>query len=53
MLDRSSKSVTPDSDPLSEMLRGLRLDGVDYGRCEMTAPWGSFSLRSLQRASIS
>jgi AraC-like DNA-binding protein len=40
MLDRSSKPVTPDSDPLSEMLRGLRLDGVDYGRCEMTAPWG-------------
>ena len=22
------------------MLRGLRLDGVDYGRCEMAAPWG-------------
>ncbi len=21
------------------MLRGLRLDGVDYGRCQMTAPW--------------
>ena len=22
------------------MLRGLRLDGVDYGRCELAAPWG-------------
>lgn len=22
------------------MLRGLRLDGVDYSRCQMTAPWG-------------
>ena len=22
------------------MLRGLRLDGVDYGRCEMAEPWG-------------
>jgi AraC-like DNA-binding protein len=22
------------------MLRGLRLDGVDYGRCELRAPWG-------------
>lgn len=22
------------------MLRGLRLDGVDYGRCELKAPWG-------------
>ena len=40
MLDRSSKPVPADSDPLSEMLRGLRLDGVDYGRCEMAAPWG-------------
>ena len=27
-------------DPLSEMLRGLRLDGVEYGRFRMTAPWG-------------
>ena len=42
MLDRSSKPALPDSDPLSEMLRGLRLDGVDYGRCEMAAPWGIF-----------
>jgi len=22
------------------MLRGLRLDGVDYGRCELREPWG-------------
>lgn len=28
------------ADPLSEMLRGLRLDGVDYGRFQMTEPWG-------------
>jgi AraC-like DNA-binding protein len=41
MLDHSSKPVaTSASDPLTEMLRGLRLDGVDYGRCQMTDPWG-------------
>lgn len=28
-------------DPLTEMLRGLRLDGVEYGRCMPTAPWGA------------
>lgn len=40
MLDRSSKNAAAHStDPLTEMLRGLRLDGVDYGRCEMSAPW--------------
>jgi AraC-like DNA-binding protein len=39
MLDRSSKHFAT-ADPLSEMLRGLRLDGVDYGRCELAAPWG-------------
>jgi AraC-like DNA-binding protein len=38
MLDNSSKSVA--ADPLTEMLRGLRLEGVDYTRCRMTAPWG-------------
>jgi AraC-like DNA-binding protein len=40
MLDRSSKAGAPASgDHLTDMLRGLRLDGVDYGRCQMTAPW--------------
>jgi AraC-like DNA-binding protein len=28
------------TDPLTEMLRGLRLEGVDYARFQMTAPWG-------------
>ncbi len=41
MLDNSSRRITAlAGDPLTEMLRGLRLDGVDYGRCQMTAPWG-------------
>jgi AraC-like DNA-binding protein len=40
MLDHSSKSIGIEAgDPLTEMLRGLRLDGVDYGRCQMTEPW--------------
>jgi AraC-like DNA-binding protein len=40
MLDQSSKRLLRASgDPLSDMLRGLRLDGVDYGRCELKAPW--------------
>ena len=42
MLDRSSKKITEDSfDPLSEMLRGLRLDGVEYGRCRLSEPWAT------------
>src|SRR5262245_52566222 len=28
------------SDPLSEILRDLRLSGASYGRCELAAPWG-------------
>jgi AraC-like DNA-binding protein len=40
MHDHSSKpAASPSSDHLTDMLRGLRLDGVEYGRCEMTAPW--------------
>jgi hypothetical protein len=36
----SSKTALPGSgDPLSDMLRGLRLDGVDYGRCVLGEPW--------------
>ncbi len=37
MLDHSSR--TGATDPLTEMLRGLRLEGVDYTRCRMIAPW--------------
>ncbi len=29
------------TDPLTEMLRGLRLDGVEYGRCQPSAPWAT------------
>lgn len=36
MLDHSSN----DRDPLSQMLLGLRLEGVDYTKCRMKAPWG-------------
>ncbi|WP_413735956.1 AraC family transcriptional regulator [Sodalis sp. RH21] len=40
MLNHSSK---PDAhfsnDPLTDMLQGLRLDGVEYGRCTLSAPW--------------
>ncbi|UZF94475.1 AraC family transcriptional regulator [Bosea sp. NBC_00550] len=32
--------MTASIDHLTEMLRGLRLDGVDYSRCQMAAPWG-------------
>jgi AraC-like DNA-binding protein len=39
MHDRSSKSAAYPSDPLTEMLRGLRLDGIDYSRCRMAEPW--------------
>lgn len=39
MLDRSSKFPIT-GDPLTDILRGLRLDGVEYARCEMRAPWG-------------
>lgn len=41
MLDHSSKpGPATSNDPLTEMMRGLRLDGVDYGRCVMAEPWG-------------
>lgn len=42
MLAYSSRDAVPAADPLTEMLRGLRLDGVDYGRFQMTEPWGLF-----------
>ena len=52
MLTKSSKDPDPGilSDPLSEMLRGLRLDGVEYGRFRMKAPWGlSFMAQDAAR----
>jgi len=56
MLDKSSKSPPeltgdpPTADPLSEMLRGLRLDGVEYGRFRMKQPWGlSFPTQEAAR----
>ncbi|MGC4059623.1 MAG: AraC family transcriptional regulator [Aquabacterium sp.] len=45
MLDQSSEAVAPSPedttipDTLTRILLGLRLDGVEYGRCEMRAPW--------------
>lgn len=40
MHSQSSKSFAADSiDPLTDMLRGLRLDGVEYGRCRMSGDW--------------
>jgi AraC-like DNA-binding protein len=42
MLDRLSKETPLDTvDPLTEMLRGLRLDGVEYGRCRLPEPWAT------------
>jgi AraC-like DNA-binding protein len=42
MLDNSSKMLRSTiADPLSEMLRGLRLDGVEYGRCQPCEPWAT------------
>jgi AraC-like DNA-binding protein len=37
MFDKSSRTS---ADPLTDMLRGLRLDGVEYGRFQMKSPWG-------------
>src|SRR5690606_2313103 len=40
MHDHSSKSSRYYAqDPLSEMLRGLRLDGVEYSRCRVADRW--------------
>lgn len=42
MLDHSSKQTAEGlTDPLTEMLRGLRLDGVEYGRCRLSEPWAT------------
>jgi AraC-like DNA-binding protein len=49
MLDYSSKRLEA-GDPLTDMLRGLRLDGVDYGRCVLPEPWAvSFPAQSAAR----
>ena len=47
MHDNSSKTDLPlTHDPLTDMLQGLRLDGVEYGRCNLAAPWAfSFPAR--------
>ncbi|MCI0429703.1 MAG: AraC family transcriptional regulator [Rhodospirillales bacterium] len=42
MFDNSSNGDARSGDPLTDMLRGLRLDGVDYGRFRMKEPWGLF-----------
>jgi AraC-like DNA-binding protein len=41
MLDFSSKDIEKAGgpDPLTEILLGLRLDGVEYGRCILRGPW--------------
>ncbi|MDR7270623.1 AraC-like DNA-binding protein [Pelomonas saccharophila] len=42
MLDQTSRIVGPapgEPDTLTEILLGLRLDGVEYGRCILRSPW--------------
>lgn len=40
MLSNSSKSVVGEpADSLTQILRELRLDGVEYNRCDMRSPW--------------
>jgi AraC-like DNA-binding protein len=45
MSARKGKNMAPENDPssardtLTEILLGLRLDGVEYGRCVMREPW--------------
>ncbi|KQT53312.1 AraC family transcriptional regulator [Aureimonas sp. Leaf454] len=41
MLDLSSElPVASPVDPLTTILRGLRFEGVEYGRCRMSGDWG-------------
>ena len=41
MLDQvSGQGPAFSQDPLSDLLRGLRFEGVSYGRCVLAAPWG-------------
>lgn len=46
MYAHSSNSADTVCDPLSEMLRGLRLDGVEYQRSQMTGSWATAFPRS-------
>lgn len=44
LLSNPARSPSPEPAPgprdmLTEILRGLRLDGVEYGRCLLQAPW--------------
>ena len=49
MHDNSSK-IPVTGDPLTDILRGLRLDGAEYGRCELREPWGvSFAAGTAAR----
>ncbi|MFS2034069.1 AraC family transcriptional regulator [Polaromonas sp. CT11-55] len=64
MLDDSSRTFTPvvqppqedgglpaaGPDPLTQVLLGLRLEGVEYGRCLVHAPWAiSFAAQAAAR----
>lgn len=64
MLDDSSRTFTPvvqppqedrglpaaGPDPLTQVLLGLRLEGVEYGRCLVHAPWAiSFEAQAAAR----
>jgi len=64
MLDDSSRTFTPvvqppheygglpaaGPDPLTQVLLGLRLEGVEYGRCLVHAPWAiSFDAQAAAR----
>ena len=64
MLDDSSRTFTPlvqpphedgglpaaGPDPLTQILLGLRLEGVEYGRCLMHSPWAiSFEAHTAAR----
>jgi AraC-like DNA-binding protein len=57
MLDRFSSATSATAplpltgpDPLTQILLGLRLEGVEYGRCQMHAPWAiSFPPKATAR----
>ncbi|QKJ87823.1 AraC family transcriptional regulator [Paramixta manurensis] len=50
MLDNSSKNPRDEhSDPLTNMLQGLRLDGVEYGRFNLGGEW-AFSFAPAREA---
>lgn len=53
MLDYSSRDLEKEAgvpDTLTQVLLGLRLDGVEYGRCLMRAPWAvAFPAQDMAR----